>query len=70
MEQDAEMMRLQLLGDPNLMAQLRQVRPDFCFYFLLPIRSDEQLRFTFGSSSNHDTGSRKSGAESQYRILS
>ncbi|TBU23995.1 hypothetical protein BD311DRAFT_44852 [Dichomitus squalens] len=28
-EQDAEMMRLQLLGDPNLMNQLRQVRPSF-----------------------------------------
>ena len=28
MEQDAEMMRLQILGDPALMAQLRQVRRD------------------------------------------
>ena len=26
MEQDSEMMRLQLLGDPNLMAQLEHVR--------------------------------------------
>ncbi|KAF8914366.1 hypothetical protein CPB84DRAFT_84380 [Gymnopilus junonius] len=28
MEQDAEMMRLQLLGDPNLMAQLRASQPE------------------------------------------
>lgn len=27
LEQDAEMMRLQLLGDPNLIQQLQQVRP-------------------------------------------
>ena len=27
LEQDAEMMRLQLLGDPNLMQQLQRVRP-------------------------------------------
>ena len=26
MEQDAEMMRLQILGDPNLMRQLQEVR--------------------------------------------
>lgn len=26
-EQDPEMMRLQILGDPQLMAQLRQVHP-------------------------------------------
>lgn len=27
MEQDSEMMRLQILGDPNLMRQLREVCP-------------------------------------------
>ncbi|KAF9057802.1 hypothetical protein BJ165DRAFT_78133 [Panaeolus papilionaceus] len=27
-EQDAEMMRLQILGDPNLMAELQQAQPD------------------------------------------
>ncbi|KAI0700617.1 hypothetical protein BC835DRAFT_398845 [Cytidiella melzeri] len=28
MEQDSEMMRLQLLGDPNLMSQLEHVQPE------------------------------------------
>ena len=32
-EQDAEMMRLQLLGDPALMRQLQQVRPPSAMSF-------------------------------------
>jgi hypothetical protein len=33
-EQDAEMMRLQILGDPQLMRQLQDVR-DYCFLLSL-----------------------------------
>ncbi|KAI0092145.1 hypothetical protein BDY19DRAFT_581864 [Irpex rosettiformis] len=34
MEQDSEMMRLQLLGDPNLMAQLQRVRVGIMHFIL------------------------------------
>ncbi|OCH95925.1 hypothetical protein OBBRIDRAFT_445220 [Obba rivulosa] len=47
MEQDAEMMRLQLLGDPQIMEQLRQTNPEIAAAAESdPVRFAELLRLT------------------------
>ncbi|KAF9006717.1 hypothetical protein BDQ17DRAFT_303720 [Cyathus striatus] len=51
-EQDAEMMRLTILGDPNLMRQLREVRYIFTFYLLIYMQFQTQPEIASAAQSN------------------